>query len=428
MPGQFRDLDEIEQWRRYPATVHRDEGRRVLRAHGNTDVTPPTITSTSAAIIGGAGVCSVQATDNAAVTRVNVIYTTDVDGGDWHSLDLPLVGGVYAGGHDVTDGATQVDYFVQVVDSGGNVSVSSHKGANFAATVELTPPPPPSAPIISLPPTSTPGQYDGDVVVTVAPGSAGGPVNTTVNGGPPTTATSIIVTGSDVYTVVSTGPDGESSVVRFFIGSIAAPPTPPTASAVTATPAPPERVVHDIAGQRHRHWYAWVVAGRLGEVPGRRQRSVHDGARRDGHGARDGPGPVDGGVRVDRRQRTGERRWVQWTCASTPSPRRPRSLRRPPARRIGSARSSTPPTRAPMPLLAPVSSGAVERRRRVNRSTRRRSGTKTFTVTSIDVAGNTRQTPVTYTVSPGFAPVPTGSFTRQPAGPADVRAVDGPAR
>ncbi len=218
VPGQFRDLDSSSNGAGIQRLFTETTALVYYAPAGNTDVTPPTITSTSAAIIGGAAAFSVQATDDAAVARVNVIYTTDVDGGDWSSLDLPLVGGVYAGGQDVTDGATQVDYFVQVVDSGGNVSVSSDKGANFAGTVELTPPPPPSAPVISLPPTSTPGRYDGDVVVTVAPGTAGGPVNTTVNGGDPTTATSIVVTGSGMYTVVSTGPDGVSSTVRFFIG------------------------------------------------------------------------------------------------------------------------------------------------------------------------------------------------------------------
>ena len=306
VPGQFRDLNSSSNGAGIQRLFTETSALVYYAPDGNTDVTPPTITSTSAAIIGGAAPFSVQASDNAAVARVNVIYTTDVDGGAWFSRDLALVGDVYTGGQDVTDGATQVDYFVQVVDTGGNVSVSSDKGANFAGTVELTPPPPPSAPVISLPPTSTPGQYEGDVVVTVAPGTAGGPVNTTVNGGPPTTATSIVVTGSDVYTVVSTGPDAVSSMVRFFIGHDRRAADAADGIGVDHDAGTAERVVHHVAGQRHGHRGAWLVAGRVGEAPRRNQCTIHHGEWGDGDGAGDGPGVVDRGVRGARRQRAGE--------------------------------------------------------------------------------------------------------------------------
>ena len=415
VPGQFRDLDSSSNGAGIQRLFTETSAVVYYAPEGNTDVTPPTITSTSSAIIGGAAAFSVQATDNAAVTRVNVLYTTDVDGGDWRSLDLPLVGGRYAGGQDVTAGATQVDYFVQVVDSGGNVSVSSDKGANFAGTVELTPPPPPSAPVISLPPTSTPGQYDGDVVVTVAPGTAGGPVNTTVNGGAPTTATSIVVTGSDMYTVVSTGPDGESSTVRFFIGTIAAPPTPPTASAATATPAPssgwfttsPVNVTvsgtpgsSPVASVKYRVGTSGpftTATGATATVPVTAQGvSTVEYAAIDANGLESAVGSLE--VRLDSvaptatvtapaagaTYRIGQAVNAAYTCSDAS-----------PGSGLAGCSGTKPPGQ-------PIDTATV--------------GTKTFTVTSTDIAGNTRQTSVTYTVSPVFAPVPTGSFTVNPQG------------
>ena len=52
----------------------------------------------------------------------------------WRSVDLALDGETFTGTAPVAPGTTEVDYFVQVVDSGGNVSVSADKGANFVAT------------------------------------------------------------------------------------------------------------------------------------------------------------------------------------------------------------------------------------------------------------------------------------------------------
>ena len=112
---------------------------------GNTDVTATDdridVGGRSSA---GRWCCRVRTADDAAVRRVNVLFTTAADGGAWRSVDLALDGATLhrqcAGG----TGTTEVDYFVQVVDSGGNVSVSADKGANFVATADLTPPPAPA--------------------------------------------------------------------------------------------------------------------------------------------------------------------------------------------------------------------------------------------------------------------------------------------
>ena len=182
-------------------------------------------------------VLTVRTADDAAVRRVNVLFTTAADGGVWRSVDLALDGETFTGSAPVAPGTTEVDYFVQVVDSGGNVSVSADKGANFVATADLTPPPGASAPAIILPPTDTPGQYTGDVEVTIAPGTAGGPVDTRVDGGAPSTAGSIVVSGNGLHEVEAIGPDAAVSLVTFYIGDIV-PPTPPTVEATTA-PVPP---------------------------------------------------------------------------------------------------------------------------------------------------------------------------------------------
>ena len=413
VPGQFRDLDSSSNGAGIQRLFTETSAVVYYAPDGNTDVTPPTITSTSAAIVGGAAAFSVQASDDSSVARVNVIYTTDVDGGAWSSVDLPLVGGVYTGGENVTGGATQVDFFVQVVDSGGNVSVSSDKGANFAATVELTPPPPPSAPVISLPPTSTPGQYDGDVTVTVTPGTAGGPVNTTVNGGDPTTATSIVVTGSDVYTVVSTGPDGVSSTVRFFIGTIAAPPAPPTTSAATATPAPPsgwftmspvDVTVTGTPGSsavesvKHRVGSSGpftTVSGTTATVPVATEGiSTVQYAATDTEGLESTVGSLE--VRLDS--------IAPEIAVTTPAASATYGI----GQAVNAAYACTDATSG-----VTGCSGSVAAGQPIDTAT---VGTKSFTVTSTDVAGNTRQSTVSYTVAPVFAPVPAGSFSVNPQG------------
>ena len=129
-------------------------------------------------------------------------------------------------------GRHQVDYFVQVVDTGGNVSVSSDKGANFAGIVNTAPDPGATRPVVTVPPAPPTGVYTGAVIITMAPGVNGGPVTAQVDGGPISTGATVTVTGTGVHTVVATGSDGTSTTVTVVIDSDA-----PTLSA-TAVPAP----------------------------------------------------------------------------------------------------------------------------------------------------------------------------------------------
>jgi uncharacterized protein YjbI with pentapeptide repeats len=106
------------------------KGRVFYRAPGDTDFTPPAISSTTTSNAAGAVTFTVKASDANPIKRVLVLY---LDGGTWRSLDLAAnAAGDYEGATPTT--AATLDYFVQVVDASGNVGVSSNKAALFNAT------------------------------------------------------------------------------------------------------------------------------------------------------------------------------------------------------------------------------------------------------------------------------------------------------
>ena len=117
-----------------------------------------------------------------------------------------------------------IDFYVQALDSGGHVAVSSNKGANF----ESLPAAPPT--ITANGERDANGWFTGPVQVAAAPFAAG-PVDVTVNGVP--ASSPLTLTDDGAYEVVATTPGGPSSseVVRIDAGA-------PTVSATTSVPSP----------------------------------------------------------------------------------------------------------------------------------------------------------------------------------------------
>lgn len=141
----------------------------------NTDFEPPTILSVESPPVGQAVRFNVAASDNAGAGTIKRVLVLYLDGATWRPLDLVAFGGYFTGtGQSST---ANPDYFVQVVDSSGNVAVSSNKARLYTSpsTGGGNPPPvvePPvvvtnTAPIVSaltMTPTATPGS----TAVTVA--------------------------------------------------------------------------------------------------------------------------------------------------------------------------------------------------------------------------------------------------------------------
>jgi hypothetical protein len=181
----------------------------------NTDTEPAMIASTAATIVDGSAIFEVAASDpGGAVEQVVVLFTDAANPRFWTPVDL-VVGdtpNTFVGAAAVADGVTEVDYFVQVVDSGGNVAVSSNKGEYYSGTEYVAPPPPPTAPSIVVGEVS-----NGSATVTVTPGTGGSPVSIRVDGGEPTTVSPVVVTGGGIHTVTATGPNGATATVSIVI-------------------------------------------------------------------------------------------------------------------------------------------------------------------------------------------------------------------
>ncbi len=189
---------------------------------GNTDTEPADIHSTSASVVGGSAVFEVVATDDAGIAQVLVLFTDADAPGDWTRVPLAPVAGTtdtYVGGTPAPAGVERVDYFVQVVDTGGLVAVSTSKGLFYQGEVFVPPPPPPTAPTITLPEPNPDGAYSGTVTATITPGTGGSPVAVRVDGGEPVFGSTVEVSGVGIHTVSATGPTGASAEVRFVISA-----------------------------------------------------------------------------------------------------------------------------------------------------------------------------------------------------------------
>ena len=97
----------------------------------STDTTPPVVTSVVGGVSGANAAFTVQTSDPSGIARVAVLYsdantpagTTRV----WQHIDLTSGPSSWTGSGALS-GATELDYYVQVVDGAGNVAISSNKG------------------------------------------------------------------------------------------------------------------------------------------------------------------------------------------------------------------------------------------------------------------------------------------------------------
>ena len=235
VPGQFRGFADDPSGLGVQRLFTQIGAQVFYAPDGNTDTTPPRITSTRAVVLDGQVAIEVEVGD-LDVARVVVLYV-ESNAGDpkvWRSIELSAADAQrFVGVGAVAPGTTEVDYFIQVLDTGGNVSVSSDKGTNFSAVVDVADPPTPGAPTLDIVGQATPtGAYAGAVTVAAAPGTVGAPVALTVNGveiGNP-----VVLTTDGVFEVVATTP-GADPVSRTIVIAGA-----PPSVAANVSPAPNE--------------------------------------------------------------------------------------------------------------------------------------------------------------------------------------------
>ncbi len=127
-PGQYRgDTGEFTLLDKVSATVYYAQVQGAGASAEIVDTVKPEIVSSSADSIPGAILFKVVATDDADIARVVVQY---LDAGVWRKVELSksvLNGREFVG--QLTNPAPGAGrYFIQVLDTGGNVAISSFKG------------------------------------------------------------------------------------------------------------------------------------------------------------------------------------------------------------------------------------------------------------------------------------------------------------
>jgi hypothetical protein len=158
------------------------------------------------------------AVPNDRVKRVLALYK-DASGGVWKAVDLSRVGtsARWSGGGSVT--GDTVEWFIQAVDSFGNVGVTSNK----ADVHSLTPPPIQGTVSASLAgPLHSSGWYTGAVTVTLSATGQDVSITSSVDGAPFQAYTApFAVSGSGVHTVEFAGSDGSHGSVAIPIDTTA---------------------------------------------------------------------------------------------------------------------------------------------------------------------------------------------------------------
>jgi hypothetical protein len=126
-PGQYRGSDELQ--RTY------EQVEVSLYSSTANDWLAPFITAITDTVSGETTEIAVTATDDTGICRVLVTYT---DGrGTWESIDLAHSGGdMWQGTLPLSE---SVEYFVQVVDDAGNVSVDDNEGRYYQVKPERFP-------------------------------------------------------------------------------------------------------------------------------------------------------------------------------------------------------------------------------------------------------------------------------------------------
>jgi hypothetical protein len=107
----------------------------------SVDFTPPAIWKVESVLIEETTTFTVSVQDSSGIERVLVTYSAD--GQSWQSADLTYdtsTGQVEQWGTSLTSLTEETNYFIQVVDAAGNVTVSDNKGQYFAPEPPAAPP------------------------------------------------------------------------------------------------------------------------------------------------------------------------------------------------------------------------------------------------------------------------------------------------
>ena len=181
----------------------------------STDYVAPTFRRIDALKTGGTITFTADVTAEAGdtVKRVLVLFLGGSTG-VWTPVELQQAGGVWTG--SAPTGAASVQYFMQAVDSHGNVAVSTNKGYYFAGTaasgqtgtVQIT----------LAGSQAASGIYRGPVTVDATLPAGATLTSLTVDGN--AIAPGASVSGQGVHTVVATASDGASSTTSFVIDTV----------------------------------------------------------------------------------------------------------------------------------------------------------------------------------------------------------------
>jgi len=180
VPGRFTGASQGGGGRQ---RLYDEVGVQVLYGPGtDTDVAPPEVPSSEGVVTGSTIGFRVAASDASGVRRVVAAFR-DVDG-RWRFTDLAPSSGGFTGSAELAGplaAGASVEYFVQAVDTAGNVGLAWNKAAGFAA--RPTPPQPPDLSVAADAPLPSSGWYPGDVTATASTSPAA-PIDWRVDGGP----------------------------------------------------------------------------------------------------------------------------------------------------------------------------------------------------------------------------------------------------
>jgi len=227
-----------------------------LAYSGSTDVLPPTIATVDGTVDAGQVTFRLTTPDPDA-TSATVLYLarSSTTAKAWTKVTLTQSSpGVFTFTGPVVPATPAVDsieqYFVQLVDSSNNVSVSSKKGQDFEAPARPTSG---QAPEISVSGSSVNGHYAGPQEVVI---SSVEPSRYSVNGGTELPYSGPFVLGSGAYTVQATN-DAGSSATSFVIDT---------------APGPVVTITNPIGGGSYPTGQSIAAAFPLRRLPGRELR------------------------------------------------------------------------------------------------------------------------------------------------------------
>jgi hypothetical protein len=194
---------------------------------GLADWDPPVADLVRGEVAGGEARFHVHTADT-DVTRVVVLYADE--SGTWRRLDLSAAGGGDYLGAAPFDDAKVPSYFVQLVDTAGNVGITAAHVANTGLAT-------PTAPHLDVTPARpASGWHTGPAKVALDPGASSGTFQVTIDQGAPFTYSApFTVSGDGDHTVIAVGSDGTRLVTGIHIDATA-PVVTGTISGATRSP------------------------------------------------------------------------------------------------------------------------------------------------------------------------------------------------